>query len=279
MHFWSDSDDLESEKSRLVYGTDTGSIFIYDFPDRLIADRGPRKNDKVVDIPMDFINSKSSTGTLQKIKGHSDWVSKVRYYHSLKSIVSCSADPVDSLLIAAEDSYGRWNCSSISVPKGVSCFSYCSFTVSLVAGGRDRQLRIYNPRNLTSYCTVLDGHLAPIVDIKINSSNGQIISVSLDKEIKVWDLKNHQCLQTITDSGFHKPDNIITCIKFSQESGGSLIAASSMIRKYKLREKSFFQNNVKSHDFPVRNLLYCKEFHLVASGCNGGVLNVWVLLF
>ena len=232
----------------------------------------------MINISLDSICSKPSAyyGTLQKRKAHSDWVTKVRYYHSMKSVVSSSTDPVDSLVIAIEDRNGRWNSSSVSVPKGVNCFAYCSFPVALVTGGRDRQIRIFNPRNLQSYCSGLKGHSASIVDIKINSNSGQIISASTDKEIKVWDLRNHQCLQTIKDSGFHKPDNMITCIKFSQETGGALIAASSMVRMYTIREKSSVQLEVKSHDFPVRNLLYCKEFNLVASGCNGGQVNVWV---
>ena len=279
MDFWTDPANGDSETSRLVYGTETGNIYIYDFPRKLIVDRGSRKKDAVTDIFMDSINSKPSIyyGNLQKRKSHYDWVMKVRYYHNMKSVVSCSTDPVESLVVETEDTKGRWCTSSAAVPKGVNCFAYCSLPAALVTGGRDRQIRIWNPRNLLSYCTTLPGHAAPINDIKINSISAQIISVGMDKEIRVWDLHNHQCLQTIADAGFHRPDNIISCIKFSPVAGGSLIAASSMLRKYKLREKTSIQENVKSHDFPITNLSYCEEFNLIASGCNGGILNVWVI--
>jgi WD40 repeat protein len=278
MDFWMDPDNLDLDKSRLVYGTETGHVCVYDFPNRLIADRGPRKKDTVTDISIDSICSKSSIhyGTLQKRKAHSDWVTMVRYYHNMKCVVSSSIDPIDSLVITTEDINGRLSSSSISVPKGVNCFAYSSSPVALVTGGRDYQLRIFNPRILQAQCTSLVGHSAPITDIKVNNNSFQIISLSIDKEIKVWGLRNHQCLQTITDCAFHKPDNFISCIKFSEETGGALIAASSMIRRYKIKGKTSFQAETKSHDFPVRNLLYCKEFNLVVSGCNGGLVHVWV---
>lgn len=278
MHFWTDPDNPDEDKSRLVYGSETGHVCIYDFPNRLISDRGPRKKDAVTDISIDSICSKPSFyyGTLQKRKAHSDWVTMVRYYHNMRCVVSSSIDPVESLVITTEESNGRWTSTSISVTKGVNCFAYSPAPVALVTGGRDQLIRLFNPRNLQSHCTSLEGHSAPINDIKVNNSSAQIISLSMDKEIKVWDLRNHQCLQTITDFAFHKPDNFISCIKYSEETGGSLIAASTVIRRYKIREKNSDQDEAKSHPFPVRNLLYCKEFNLVVSGCNGGLVNVWV---
>jgi WD40 repeat protein len=47
------------------------------------------------------------------------------------------------------------------------------------------------------------------------------------------------------------------------------------MRIFKLKERISISLDVKSHDFPVRNLLFNSSFNQVVSGCNGGIVNVW----
>jgi WD40 repeat protein len=117
--------------------------------------------------------------------------------------------------------------------------------------------------------------MAPIIDIKINPVTAQIISLSHDKTIKVWDLRHQQCLQTISDTPVQRPENLFSCIFFNKEQGGRLIAASSTLNVFNIQEKVSVQAEVKSHDFPIRNLLLNPAFGQVVSGCNGGVVNIW----
>ena len=136
MDYYNDTENPDSEISRLVYGTDSGYVYVYDFPNKLFADRGPRKKDSHVEINMEILHTKSAKyfGLLQKRKAHADWTVKVRYYHSIKAIVSCSPDSVNSLVLATEDSNGRWSTVTASVQKGISCFAYCTLPVALVTG-------------------------------------------------------------------------------------------------------------------------------------------------
>jgi hypothetical protein len=137
MDYWKDTDNPDSDMNRLVYGTDSGNVCVFDFPDRLIVDRGTRKKDSHLEINMDYINNKPVKyfGSLIKRKSHNDWVLKVRYYHNMKSVVSCSSDPNQSISIATENNSGKWKVMTAPVPKGVHCFAYCKLPVALVTAG------------------------------------------------------------------------------------------------------------------------------------------------
>ena len=43
------------------------------------------------------------------------------------------------------------------------------------------------------------GHAASVLHLACDDDNFQIISVSSDNVFKVWDIRNHRCLQTFTD--------------------------------------------------------------------------------
>ena len=63
-------------------------------------------------------------------------------------------------------------------------------------GGQDsRQLRAY-------YCSGPGG------------DGARLASGSEDKSIKVWDLRNHKCLQTIHDKTYYRPEDKITAMAF-----------------------------------------------------------------
>ncbi len=122
----------------------------------------------------------------------------------------------------------------------------------------------------------LKGHNAPIIDIAINELNGQIISLSIDKVVKIWDIRRQNCVQTLIDSFQHRPENVLSCIHFTPTNGGKLLMASYTIFPYQLQQKQVSFKLPKSHDFPLRAAIYNSQFKQIVSGCDGGVINVWV---
>lgn len=98
--------------------------------------------------------------------------------------------------------------------KGVRCFEFCKRPSFLVCGGRDGTLRLYNPYVLSKPAATLLGHLTTIMSIKVNNEEGHIISMSEDKVIKVWNARNLNCLQTLTDKIAHRPENIISALYY-----------------------------------------------------------------
>ena len=72
----------------------------------------------------------------------------------------------------------------------------------------------------------LIGHSAAIQDVIINSQNNQIISLAVDKTIKVWDCRNFRCIQTLTDVESHRPENRFTSMLFD-EKNNTLLAGTN----------------------------------------------------
>jgi WD40 repeat protein len=163
------------------------------------------------------------------------------------------------------------------VHKGVNTFAYCTFPSVLVTAGTDRQLRIWNIHRLSNPMA-LKGHLSPVIDVSINDSSAQIISLSIDKQVRIWDIRDQSCIQILLDPYTHFPENLISSMHFKpneKNGGGTLLIASSTITPYQLSASHNGPVNTKSHEYSVRSAIYNPEFGQVVSGCDGGVINVW----
>ncbi|KAJ3094945.1 hypothetical protein HDU97_007427 [Phlyctochytrium planicorne] len=279
MDFWCDPDNPDSDEGMLLYGTDQGYVVTFNFLNGALFSRNKVKS-SVVRINMEaYIRNGSvkNFGTVTKRKAHGDWVTRVKYYHDFHSIVSCSPDPQDSLVVATQDGKNKWNYFTAPVHRGVNVFAYCKFPVCLVTGGTDRQLRLWNPYRLHHPMAALKGHNAPIVDVTINDLNGQILSLSSDRVIKVWDIRKQQCLQSIGDSAILKLDETLATIHFNPHLNGKLLAAATCLIEYNLKGKgsSVTFASSKSHDHPLKAACFNVNFRQIVTACDGGVVNVW----
>ena len=50
----------------------------------------------------------------------------------------------------------------------------------------------------------LSGHTSSIVDVLVSEEEHQIVTLGLDKTVKVWDIRNHKCLQTFYDKNHYR---------------------------------------------------------------------------
>jgi WD40 repeat protein len=277
LDYWYDPTGTENLETTLLFGTDNGQINIFTFyNDKMFENNGSKKI-HCISVDLDSTTKKSPYGVVYKKKVHNDWVHKIRYYHELHSVVSCSSDPDVSLVIGTGTiGQSKWRFSSVPVHKGVNTFAYCIFPVVLVTGGTDRQLRLWNPRRLTNPMASLKGHNSPICEIVINQSAGQIISLSLDRVIKVWDIRKQNCLQTLPDPITRKPENVISTLYFNNFTNNKLLAASNVITVYNIKVDKNLSVGPTSHDNNVRSVLYNPIFKEVVSACDNGVIKVWV---
>ncbi|EGF77863.1 hypothetical protein BATDEDRAFT_27169 [Batrachochytrium dendrobatidis JAM81] len=277
LDYWTDKNNSNSTESMLFYGTDSGYVNVFTFNNDKMFKIGVRQKDHAEHI---FLEKKGASnkalknwGTLWKRRAHGDWAVKVKYIHDLHAIISCSPDPKESLVVAIMDYNRKWKVHVSPVHKGVNAFAYCRTPVALITGGTDRQLRLWNPHRLNHPIAAMKGHNSPIIDITVNELNGQVISLSVDTNIKIWDIRKQQCLQTISDSSFQK-DDLVPAIMFNPHAK-SIIAGIFHPIAYHLKEQTAVTETPKSHDFPIRSVMYNPAFKQVVSGCDGGVVNVW----
>ncbi|XP_046141519.1 WD repeat-containing protein on Y chromosome [Osmia bicornis bicornis] len=184
------------EDSHIVCGDMSGSIKIISFNP---TERGPFKQEPQCHTL--FIRYESILK--DEVKGmkiiefknmHTDWVKQVAYYESLRSFMSSSRCCSCSLLVS--DLTGSRIQYKFKVNMGISCFTFCEESQSLVTGGPDCIVRIWNPFVTKRPNCKFQGHHTAICALVVQNSGKRIYSLSKDKCIKVWDVLAQSCIQT-----------------------------------------------------------------------------------
>ena len=110
----------------------------------------------------------------------------LRYLSHNKTVVTSSRDPLASIIIMhianKLDSY------IFKLAWGVRCFDLRQEVGVLATGSNDMMVRLWNPVVTSRPTSVLGGHKAGIIDIKIYVSKRFVFSYSKDAVIKLWDL-------------------------------------------------------------------------------------------
>ncbi|XP_066922655.1 cilia- and flagella-associated protein 337-like [Clytia hemisphaerica] len=218
----------------------------------------------------------SSVNTILFSDLHDDWVRKVKYIPNLQCFISCSNTGTSSLFLG--DLQNKKIKSSFKIPKGVYSFDYDKENNIIVTGGLDRYIRLWNPYVTIKSTSVLKGHNSSVIHIVACAD--QIISFSKDKMIKIWDTRDHCCIQTIpsrlTDFGAHQ----ITTVYYNRKLQTLLLGSCSIavLEKRKPEEVNvslITEEEQLSHPKPLCGALYNDLFNQVVSACHGSIVNVW----
>ncbi|XP_039277938.1 uncharacterized protein LOC111050680 isoform X1 [Nilaparvata lugens] len=126
---------------------------------------------------------------------HGDAVREIKYIPDNGTIVSCSSDPNASVVIRYLS--GKRVPYIFKMTRGVRCFHLDRGLKLLVTGSTDNVVRIWNPVVNRMPIAVLYGHKTSIVDVRILRQYNAALSISVDGVLKVWDIEDNCCLQTI----------------------------------------------------------------------------------
>lgn len=131
-----------------------------------------------------------------KFKKHTDWVTRVKWVNDMRAVVATSLDTtisiidIDRMIVKFE--YSRHK-------KGVFDLVWCASTRLIASCGMERDISIWNPYSSQRAVGTLRGHTSSVLHLASDDDNYQIISAASDNTIKVWDVRNHRCLQTFVD--------------------------------------------------------------------------------
>ncbi|KAI9139143.1 WD40-repeat-containing domain protein [Paraphysoderma sedebokerense] len=264
----------DDEKSLILFGDDGGYVNFLSFTRRFFIDC-------VSDVEPTYItpatlakkedNIYKQNMSLNKKKIHDDWIEQIQIYRELNSFVSCSSESTKSMAIGGLD---RKSVGYVRVPKGIRCFDFSRRPSFLITGGRDKTIRLWNPYVLSKCAGSLFGHNATITEITINQEEAHIISLSEDKVVKVWSIKDMTCLQTLTDKVPHRPENIISGMYFDALNR-QLVTGSNKLELWPLYTHFKQESVVGSHDAPIVAAIFNHNFHQVVSGCQNSTVSVW----
>ncbi|XP_055876696.1 WD repeat-containing protein 49-like isoform X3 [Biomphalaria glabrata] len=272
-----------NSESFLVFGVDTGSIHILTFhkPVNQLFEN-PFKNDGGVQEIF-----------MQDLPNHSQWVShkvltdihpelvrQVRYLPENEAIISSSGSPRNSLVIcdvtAIKKSY------VFKLEKAVECFDHNKNINLLVTGSGDHIVRLWNPYVTTKPTAVLTGHNTGVIGVAIHEGFRQVFSYSKEAVIKVWDIKEHVCLQTVA-------------IKFPSALNGRMpehgqfpvhlqgppysafvVTCNDYIAVLRLgKVESTVDNQEVTHDTQLCSAIYNNFLKQVVTGCDSSTISVW----
>ncbi|XP_020279085.1 WD repeat-containing protein on Y chromosome isoform X2 [Pseudomyrmex gracilis] len=193
MHYYFSTDT--NEPSYIVLGDTNGSVIIMAFQS---AERGPFNQHPAHDTITlrydDLIKGKLQGLNVLEFKNiHSKWTNQVAYYGSLRTFVSCSRCDDRSLCVFNVTGVTQY---TFQVLMGISCFTVCEESCTLVTGGIDSVVRVWNPFVPGKANAILQGHRSPICALVIIDAGKRVYSLSKDRCIKVWDVPTHTCIQT-----------------------------------------------------------------------------------
>ncbi|RLN87416.1 hypothetical protein BBJ28_00023995, partial [Nothophytophthora sp. Chile5] len=152
-----------------------------------------------------------------KFQKHTDWVTRVKWVHDMRAVVATSLDAtvsildVDRLVVKFEYTKHR---------KGVFDLAWCASTRLIASCGMERDIHIWNPYSAQRAVATLKGHTSSVLHLASDDDNFQLVSAAADNTVKVWDVRNHRCLQTfVVDRHRSTPS--------AAHSGGSGASAST----------------------------------------------------
>ncbi|XP_039987252.1 WD repeat-containing protein on Y chromosome-like [Xiphias gladius] len=214
-----------------------------------------------------------------KVAIFNDTCSQIQYFPTLDSFAICGSFCKTMTLVALHKSCKTKVSKKVFKSRGVygffACVEYSPSAERLVTGGTDGLLRLWLPDQTVSYAPPLTGHVKPITHILFNDKDKIFVSLSEDRNVRVWSENAWLCIQSFYVRGMGlAPISRV----FYNTHNNELVLANSNIGKCLGRGTDVFKNMLTSHDKPLCSALYHSLFKQVISVCQDGVVTVWDIL-
>jgi len=124
---------------------------------------------------------------------HEDMVVDLLEIRSLECVASASMDSTIKLWDVIHGEFKRTLCGH---QRGVRSLAHSDEFRVMVSAGFDHEAILWNPY-VENYISKLKGHNAPLRKVRIVEGTPQIVTLDEAHELKIWDIRNFLCVQTI----------------------------------------------------------------------------------
>ncbi|XP_066093677.1 EF-hand calcium-binding domain-containing protein 8 [Saccopteryx bilineata] len=284
MDYWSDY-----RRAVFCFGDSRGNVIIFTSDNVANGLFNPRilprtsKWDHWTSVSMQkLLNEKSTLYRSYRLKAlHRNWCQQIRFIPHINLVASCSITAKSSLVLTVLPAKASENprFSVLNFKKGILCFDYCPDKNFLVTGGYDALIRLWNPFFSKKPVWLMTGHQTAVTHILVNSKNSNILlSISKDKNIRVWDTQDYVCLQSFSGKHFALGNCPITSAYLWKNEDTLICCTYSIgILKGYLETEGRGKSGEKATTYsaPLCAVLYSKTFKQVVSGCLSGVVSAW----
>lgn len=279
VNYWTNRNN--QRQSILAFGDTNGEIHVLFFSvaNGILFDR-PLKSDNNPDLCFPMQLKELIAGTHPSVSylsyhAHTAWVRQVRYASLLDCFISCSTTSTDSIVLAWLGKARKGvRLTKVKIPLGVNCFDYQGKLNLIATAGIDNRICLWNPYVVSKPVGVLRGHMQSIVGVQFHHSKQQLISLSKDKVLRVWDVNMQLCLQRLTGV-FPKGPDVNIFMFFDHERLNLLTSFNHTLVLLKM--KTGVRDRIVSHEAAVTDVVYNSKFDQVVSVCERSSINVWIL--
>ncbi len=185
-----------------------------------------------------------------KFKLHSDWVTRIKFIPEMNALGSASLDGTMRMIDFEKGEKNRTmsrTYSSEGSKKALYAFDWIPSQKLLISGGMGCNLVLWNIFTKRAVAE-LNGHKAAISDIIVNEPENQIISLSIDKTIAIWDLRMQRSIQVFKDSESYRPEDTVNAIAYDEWSK-CIITAAIRPKQWVLNEAGLLRLQEEEREF------------------------------
>ena len=204
----------------------------------------------------------------------STWIRQVKYLPLLDCFLACTTNSKDSLVLAWLNK-GResFRITSFNITLGINAFDYHAKLNLIVTGCCNHHVCVWNPYVVSKPVGVLRGHVQPVVTVQFLKSRNQIVSMSKDKTLRIWDVQMQICLQRLP--GLFQKTLTDSALKMTVNQNNISILTAINASLYSLQMKIENKKQIQSHSACVTDLVYNEKLGQIISVCEGSCISIW----
>eukprot|EP00038_Savillea_parva_P003051 m.120454 g.120454 ORF g.120454 m.120454 type:complete len:1304 (+) comp11055_c0_seq1:218-4129(+) len=208
-------------------------------------------------------------------------VKLVRYAPAMQAVISC-AGTSDTALCITDLSHGttRGRVRNCFMPKACVHFDYSDELNLVCTGGVDAIVRLWNPYITSRPLAVFRGHRDPIVRVALNPTFKQAISMSSSEVIKIWDVVERVCLNTLIDIFPHPEFWVripISAFVWHDMSQSIIVTCSKELTILQLHRDTDLMITNTTHECEVSCVEFLRDIDVLCTGDTNGTIVTWKL--